>query len=207
MRKKLPVAVTGVVGILMIVDYFLKVKAINTFSATLRAWGVIVSTCALGLGAVNLLMVHSKQLRTPTKSRNFFSLTLILSMMVTMLLGLVWGKSGRPFTFVYDSVIQPVNTAVFSMLAFFLGSASYRAFRARNVEASILLVVAIVVLLGQIPAGQALLPTMGKASTWVMNVLNLAGQRGLIVASGIAFIGFSLRVILGIERNHLGGGD
>ena len=206
MRKTLPVAITGIVGILMIADYFLNVRFINDISAALRSWGVIVSTCALGLGAVNLLMVHVGRIRSK-KRGSYLSWGLIGSMLVTALLGFIGGKSSPGFTFVNDAIIQPVNTAVFSMLAFFLGSASYRAFRVRNVEASILLIVGVLVLLGQIPAGQALLPSLAKASSWVMNVINVAGQRGIIISSGIAFIGLSLRVILGIERNYLGGSD
>lgn len=203
MRRSLPVAITGLVGITMLIDYFVNAKPINTFAATLRAWGVIVATCSLGIGAVNLLMVHTKRIRHDVKAR-VPSGALVGSLILTALAGLIGGQTSAGFTFAYEAVIQPVNNAVFSLLAFYIVSASYRAFRLRNIEATVLLVVGVIVLIGNAPVGQAVLPAFASANTWIMNYLNVAGQRGIMVTAGIAFIGLSLRVILGIERNYLG---
>ena len=42
---------------------------------------------------------------------------------------------------------------MYSLLAFFVASASYRAFRAKNREATILLIAAFIILLGRTPLG------------------------------------------------------
>lgn len=52
----------------------------------------------------------------------------------------------------YDAVIQPVNNAVFSMLAFFIVSASCRAFRLRSIQATVLLIVGVITLIGNAPS-------------------------------------------------------
>jgi len=205
MRRTIPVAVTCFVGLVQVVDYFFKMPVANSIATMLRTWGVIVATFSLGLGAVNLMMLHTARLQARKTKNWIHSAALVASLVLTALFGLAGGQSSKAFNFMYEAIIQPVNTAVFSMLAFFLGSASYRAFRARNTEATILLVVGVIVLLGQVPIGQVMFPSLTSASTWIMSYLNVAGQRGVIIASGIAFFGLSLRVILGIERSYLGG--
>jgi len=72
-----------------------------------------------------------------------------------------WGKhveeGGTFIKWLFDSIYSPLDTTMFALLAFFVASASYRAFRIRNLEASLLLIAGVLVMLGAIPAG-ALLP-------------------------------------------------
>ena len=60
--------------------------------------------------------------------------------------------SGRPqrgpYPWLFDYVQVPMQSTMFSLLAFFVASASYRAFRARTVHATLLLVAGCLVMLG-----------------------------------------------------------
>jgi hypothetical protein len=44
-------------------------------------------------------------------------------------------------------------------------------------------------------------------SAWVMSFPNTAGQRTIQIGIALGIISNSLRLILGVERSHLGGGD
>jgi hypothetical protein len=106
---------------------------------------------------------------------------------------------------------------MFSLLAFFVASASYRAFRAKTPESTVLLLAAFVILVGRTPVGHAMTAWMPaplsdyfhipNLSAWIMSTPNLAGQRTIQIGIALGIVSNSLRLILGIERSHLGGGD
>lgn len=116
-----------------------------------------------------------------------------------------WGASGRIRTWIYDYVFAPCNSTMFALLAFFVASAAFRAFRARNVEAALLLGSAIIVLLAQAPIGRWLTTALPHLSDWILDILSNGSRRAIIMGAAVGAIATGLRVILGIERSHLGG--
>ncbi|MCP4709581.1 MAG: hypothetical protein GY869_13220, partial [Planctomycetes bacterium] len=121
--------------------------------------------------------------------------------------------NGSLFQDFFIHIFTPLKATMYALLAFFVASASYRAFRAKNKEATILLITAFVILLGRTPAGHYAtfwLPDalsffhVPNLANWIMAVPNLAGQRAIIIGISLGVISMSLRVILGIERTYLG---
>ncbi len=74
-----------------------------------------------------------------------------------------WGghllSDGSLFKWMFDNVFTPLAATMFALLAFFVASASYRAFRIRNFEATLLLSAGIIIMLGRVPIGNTI-------STW-----------------------------------------
>ncbi|MEJ5171489.1 MAG: hypothetical protein WHU10_10915, partial [Fimbriimonadales bacterium] len=105
----------------------------------------------------------------------------------------------------------------FSLLAFYLASASYRAFRIRSAEAGLMMATALIVMLGQTPFGMYLTGWLGEqfralwlpnVAGWVLRVPNSAVVRGLIFGTMLGGIGTALRYWLNLEKGSaLGGGD
>jgi len=120
---------------------------------------------------------------------------------------------GTWFKVIYDAAFAPLSATMFSLLAFFVASASYRAFRAKTREATILLIAAFIILVGRTPLGYYLtfwlpeplqflhVPTL---SAWILSAPNLAGQRAIMIGISLGIIATSLKLILGIERSYLG---
>ncbi|MCH7760906.1 hypothetical protein IIA15_05820 [candidate division TA06 bacterium] len=94
---------------------------------------------------------------------------------------------------------------IVTLLAFFVASASYRAFRARTPEATLLLVAATLVMIGRVPIGDFLYSGFPQVADWIMDVPNTAGQRAILIGIALGTVSASLRIILGIERVHLAG--
>jgi hypothetical protein len=120
----------------------------------------------------------------------------------------------KPFDYLFHNVYQHLQATMFSLLAFFIASAAYRAFIARTTESNLLLVAAILVMLGNTSLGSFLTSWMPetlsflhlpKLAEFIMKYPTTAGQRAIMVGAGLGIIGSSLRIILGIERSYLGG--
>jgi hypothetical protein len=114
---------------------------------------------------------------------------------------------------IFAAVISPLQASIFALLAFFVASAAYRAFRVRTREATALLVAALVILVGRTPFGPALtswLPEplaflrLERLSLWIVQVPNLAGQRAIMIGIALGIVAMSLRLILGLERGVFG---
>jgi len=134
-------------------------------------------------------------------------------------------QESKPFMWMYDNLFVPMQATMFSILAFYIASAAYRAFRARTKEATVLLITAILVMLGRVPLGTLLIrywsdghwvPVMGLSgdqeflswfTEWILNVPSMAAQRGIMIGIGLGMISTALRIIFGIERTYMGGGD
>jgi hypothetical protein len=105
--------------------------------------------------------------------------------------------------YLYTYSIVPLQATMFALLAFFIASASYRAFRARNLVATLLLVSAVIVMLGRVPIGAAISSFFPAAQEWIMDWPQLAAKRGIQIGAALGAVSMALRIILGIERSYL----
>ena len=122
-------------------------------------------------------------------------------------IGVPFGPQYPAFEWLFNNIQVPMDATMFSLLAFFIASAAYRAFRARSFEATLLLVTAIIVMLGNVPVGDLIWSETSSMKQWILNNPNLSARRGIILGVSLGVISQSIRIILGIERSYLGGGD
>ena len=105
---------------------------------------------------------------------------------------------------VYFKIFAPLQATMFSLLAFYVASATFRAFRARSLEATLLLAAGAIVMLGQVPVGNAL--TGGLAAPvedFLMNNVVKAAERAIVIGASFGVLATGLRIVLGIERSYL----
>ena len=225
-KLHLPLILVFVVGLVPIVTFFLseEVPGVTFARDQVETWMIIVAGFALLLGVVNVIQGSVRRIERREKGWPFAA-SLLAGLVVTGAIGVLSAFNVGPFQGIGENphggetpfywitiyFFNPLQAAMFSLLAFYVASAAFRAFRVRNVEASILLVAAIIVMLGRIPFGESLfawipggrrwLPALTE---WIMNTPNAAAQRGIIIGAALGAASLSLRVILGIERSYLG---
>jgi hypothetical protein len=216
MKRGIPLLLTAFVGIIYIVQFFVPHRPFSGLQDMLTDWVSIIAAFAIWLGALNLMKVSGDKVYRKEKGA-VYAVIIIASFLLMSVIGFFFSGGARfqdpgtPFDWMYNNVYNPLSATMFAMLAFYVASASYRAFRARNREATLLLLAGFLVMLGRVPVGDAItgfLPEghrLSNLSDWIMNVPNKAGQRAIMIGIALGTVSTSLRLILGIERSHLGG--
>jgi len=214
MKKTIPLIITFLAGFYMILAFFVPHPIVANSAQEMQSWEIIIVAFTLVLGIGNLIFVHAEKIQRKRQGW-FYSLTLLICLAFMMVLGLFWGiKEGTAYYWLYDNVMAPLSSAMFSLLAFFIASAAYRAFRARNKEATLLLIAATIIMIGRVPLGSWLwqhVPFFGakfpalldQVTQWVMEIPNTAGQRGIKIGAALGAVSMALRMLLGIERSYL----
>lgn len=191
-------------GALMIFDFFVKQADVASMASQALKWQIIIAAFATALGAANLLRIHSRRINSRTK-RWPMSVLLLASLVIYAAIGIWQGPRGVDYQFLWVNLFTPLSATMFSLNAFFIASAAVRAFRIRTLQAAILMLCAFAVMIGNTGVGVALWSGFPRAGQWVMNIINVAGMRGIIIGAALGAMGISLRVILGLERGHLSG--
>lgn len=216
MKREIPLFVTAAVGLFMILSFFVPHQAVSVPADFLQQSAIIIVAFGIVLGGANLLRVNLEVVvrRQPGWPYKF---VLIAGLVVTVALGLIEGRdfqaAGTRSTWIYDQVYSSMSSAMFALLAFFIASAAFRAFRIRTTEAALLAMAALIVMMGRVPLGAVLtagLPRELRVETlaqWILDVPQNAANRAILIGAALGVMATGLRVILGIERSYLSGED
>lgn len=203
-RKELPFWIGLVCATVVLADYFFAVPFLAAASKEILQWRVILAAFALALGIGNLTRIHGSAI-AHRKQYWPFSVLLLATLYGYLLLGIVATSKSPVYKFFWDYMYQPLSGTWYSMTVFYMTSACWRAFRIRNAHAAIMMVAAVIVMLGQVGLGKVLWSQLPVIGNWIMTYPNNAGMRGISIGAALGMVALSLRVILGLERGHLGG--
>jgi hypothetical protein len=205
MRREVPLILTIVFGWFMVAEFFVPVRWVNRVSNELQQWIIVVAAAAVVLGVANVGRIHVDKVQRRRKDWPY-SLPLLFGIALMGFFGLIFGiGEGTFFDFLYLNTYVPMQGTMFALLAFFIASAAYRAFRIRTFEAALLAITAVLVMIGRVPVGLAISEELPEISEWIMNFPNLAAKRAILIGAALGAISTGLKIILGLERNVLGG--
>ena len=203
-KRTIPLLIAALVGLLMIATYF--IPKTESYGADAMEMFIILAAAAMVLGAGNLTILNLSKISNRQPGWAYAVITL-LAFFVTLYIGMfkvgafptatapdnAWTapvvQDGAPFWWIYQYVLVPLTATMFAMLAFYIASAAFRAFRAKNLEATLLLGTAFIVLLGQVYAGvwlTSFLPDLTSyVATFPTDVQQFVSAVGMQVDNGV----------------------
>jgi len=186
-KRHIPILIVAVIGSLTLFGWFIdepNIKAFVDDDAT--QWFDILASFAIFLGGFNLLKMQMQKVIRKKKGWQY-SLFAIGGFILAIIAGffykgnpdVAWGThvtaDGTLFKWIFTYMFAPLGATMFALLAFFVASASFRAFRIRNLEATLLLVAGIIIMIGRVPLGSSI------SSWFIMYLLVLIG--GVVINS------------------------
>jgi len=205
MQTRVPLLICLVFGIIMFLQYFSAHPVARAIYQTVtNDWWQVIFAFTLIVGVAGYARITLKKLG---QGRDVpYSLVALGGLVLMPVLALIGGtKINSPFMWAFENMLAPMQATVFSLLAFFVASASFRGFRARSIPATILLLTALIVLIGRLPLAEMISQYLPKATFWIKDYPSMAARRAILIGIGLGSMATALRVILGIERTYLKG--
>ncbi len=181
---------------------------------TAAQFNTIIETMALGMGLLSLALVNGRKLakrESDWYTAAFFFVAVVFGLMTGIFKYYEPNTPQRAFSdLIATQVLVAIGSTVFSLLAFYMASAAYRAFRVRTAEAALMMISALIIMLGQTPFGMYLTGWLGpryealwlpNVAGWLLRQPNSALVRGLVFGVTLGAIATALRYWLNLERS------
>ena len=195
-------AVVG--GLIVLLGYFL--PALAGWRDEILRWAVILAAVLLLVGVINLARVHWRKFARQ-QSGGWYSLILLISLGLTLVVAVAGYISGdaRILTWLFNYVQVPIESSLMAILAIVLAYAAARMLN-RSIDLfSILFIgVVVIVLLGTITLPMVEIGLLRDFRNWIVQVVAMAGARGILLGVALGTIATGLRVIFGADRPYGG---
>jgi hypothetical protein len=205
--KPLSIAVAVIVGVIVLLGYFISLPVLQTLRATILDWAVILAGIASLIAVFNLVFgVHWRKIRAPKPDRDSFSIVLVLAFILTFAIGIVLGPSHEQFQQFVLSIQLPIEASLMGVLAITLAYASLRFLQRRKTLMGwvfLLSTIAFLLMTSGYLAANSGLPFL-KDILNVLGRLPVAGARGLLLGIGLGSLTAGLRILLGADRPYGG---
>jgi hypothetical protein len=203
-RKIFLVTITIVSGLIVILGYFTTLPIIVNLRDLFLRWSIIISGVAIVIGVINLMQVHWKKVKIH-QSGWLFSVVLLVSLFVTIIVAGFFGPTASLSQWLYDYIQVPIETSLLALLTVVLIYALARLLNRRiTLFPLIFIATVIIVLVGTVSIPGIEVPIIGELRSWLITIWGTAGARGILLGVALGTIATGLRILMGADRPYGG---
>jgi len=230
-KRTFPMLVAFGVGFFFAVQYYIPASWSQEIQADVSNWYKIIAAFVILLGVISVCQVHGRKIRRLNPGWGYSGILFVAAILTLFFGFLSEGKTvlpagtenapayGSSLGWFYNSLLLPLGATMFATLAFYVASAAFRTFRAKNIDSFLLLFFAVVMLFATATLGNYIwdstlgtlqiagwkVPYLGEIQAWILDFLNMPVRRAILIGVALGVIATSLKIIFGIERTYMGG--
>lgn len=224
-KKWMTIVCTFIAGLYFTLEFFIppnpdtgtnfltkSIDPVSSFITYALIWTLL-------MGIISLMLVHGRRV-VKLQPGWYYSIAFFLAFFGIMITGLWTGAGAKAgvnsaavtvYNSLYFGLLMNLDAAMFALLAFYIASASYRAFRVRTLEAGLLMASALIVMLGFVNFGVFLtswIPIdssfawlrVENISSFILGWINMPAYRAVVIGVGVGMLAMGLRLWLSLER-------
>jgi uncharacterized membrane protein len=163
-----------------------------------------MTAVAAGVGIINIIIRYAKRISERQEYWYLYVWTLLI-MVIVAIPGLLPPLATHPiFEWIISNVYMPADASIYAMVYLAIVHAFYRAFRARNVDATILLIAAFFIMIYNAPVTSFYLPSIAPFGKWLLDNVGTASNRGIGIVTAVGTLAFTYRVLVHRETSVVG---
>jgi len=200
--SRIPLILIWVAVLIIFGDYFFGGVFNQAFSTLTVEWTVIIANIAIIVGGISILLrsiMVSRRSSVDIVERIMHGWQVVIAVFI-FAIGTAFGTTSGTYNWLYTYILLPSWRTVYTIIIFFMATASYRAFRARSGPSFVMLICGILVLLRNAPIGMRIWPGFYSIGTWILDVVNMSGGRAIMIGSVVGAVSLLIRILLGKEK-------
>ena len=200
MKRILPVAVAVIAGTVVLLEMVLAPPWLAAPARLLLETALVLAAAALLFATGHLAVTHGAGIARG-EPESLYRSVLLAALLITFGIGVALPGSAA-MSWVFRHLYTPIQATMMGLMTFVLTNAVYRAGRLGPRGARTLIGLALLLLLLQVAASDAISPLLPALRDWMLAVPVTAAARGILLGVALGATAAGLRILLGIDRPY-----
>jgi len=194
---------------IILFSYYCPGTSFDIAYSILVRWSIIMGSVVIAVGLINITINSVREVKKRAPGRWHLAIWQLLLIAITLISGFAQGK-GSPTTpgtiinWLFSNFYRYGDLAIFALMGFWMLTAAFRAFRARNLETFLFVFGAFFTLLRNAPIGGLIWRGFPVIGQWLLSVPYIAVQRALLIGIGVGILTYAARYFIGKEKAAFG---